>query len=42
MQSIATTTHDVENREINTAELDGVHSKWASGGGAGPGAEAAF
>jgi hypothetical protein len=42
MHSIATTTDDLENREINTAEIHGVHPKWAYGGGAGPRAEAAF
>jgi hypothetical protein len=41
MQSIATTTDDFENREINAAEIHGVHPKWAYGGGAGPGAEGA-
>jgi hypothetical protein len=36
MQSIATTTDDLENREINAAEIHGVHPKWAYGGGAVP------
>jgi hypothetical protein len=39
MQSIATTTDDLENRELNAAEISGVHTKWAYGGGAGPRAE---
>ena len=42
MQSIATTTDDLENREINAAEIHGVHAKWAYGGDAGPGAEGAL
>jgi hypothetical protein len=42
MQSIATTTDDLENREINAAEVHSIHPKWAYGGGAGPRAEAAF
>ena len=42
MRSIATTTDDLENREIDAAEIHGVHPKWAYGGGAGPGAEGAF
>jgi hypothetical protein len=42
MQSIATTTDDLENREINAAEINGVHPKWAYGGGAGAGVEGAF
>jgi len=42
MQSIATTTDDFENREINAAKIHGVHPKWAYRGGAGPGAEGAF
>jgi len=42
MQIIATITDDLENREINAAEIDGVHPKWAYGGGAGPGTEGAF
>jgi hypothetical protein len=42
MQNIATTTDDLENREINAAEIHGVHAKWAYGGGAGPGAEGAL
>ncbi len=29
MQSIATTTDDLKNREINAAEIHGVHPKWA-------------
>ena len=41
-QSIATTTDDVENREINAAEIHGVHPKWEYGGSAGPGTEGAF
>ena len=41
-QNIATTSDDLENREINAAEIHGVHPKWAYGGGAGPGAEGAF
>ncbi len=42
MRSIATTTDDLENREINTAEIHGVHPERAYGGGAGPGVEGAF
>jgi hypothetical protein len=42
MQSIATTTDDLENREIIAAEIHGVYLKRAHGGGAGPGAEGAF
>ncbi len=42
MQNIATTTDDLENREINAAEIHGVHAKRAYGGGAGPGAGGAF
>jgi hypothetical protein len=41
-QSIATTTDDPENREINAAEIHGVHPKWAYGGGTDPGTEGAF
>jgi len=41
MQNIATTTDDVEDREINAAEIHGFHPKWAHGGGAGSGAEGA-
>ena len=33
MQNIATTTDDLENREINAAEIHGVYPKWAYGGG---------
>jgi len=32
MQIIATTSDDVENREINQAEIHGVHPKWTYGG----------
>jgi len=42
MQSIATTTDDLENREINGGEIHGVHTKWAYGDGADPGTEGAF
>ena len=42
MQNIATTTDDREDREINAAEIHGVHPEWAYGGGAGSGAEEAF
>ena len=42
MQNIATTSDDLENREINAAEIHGVHPKWAYGGGAGAGTEGAF
>jgi len=42
MQSIATTTHDVEDREISAAEIHGVHPQWAYGGGARRGTEGAF
>ena len=41
-QSIATTTDDLENREINAAGIHGVHPKWAYGGGAGRGVEGSF
>jgi hypothetical protein len=41
MQTIATTTDDLENREISAAEIHGVYPKWAYGGGAGRGAEEA-
>ena len=36
MQSIATTTDDLENREINAAKIYGVHAEWAYGDDAGP------
>jgi len=42
MQNIATTGDDLENREINAAEIHGVHPKWAYGGGARSGAEVAI
>jgi hypothetical protein len=42
MQSIATTTDDLENREISAAEIHGLYLKWAYGGWADAGAEAAF
>jgi len=42
MQSIATITDDVEDREISAAEIHGVHPHWAHGGGARPGTEGAF
>jgi len=42
MQNIATTSDDVENREINQAEIHGVHPKLTYGGGARSGAEGAF
>jgi hypothetical protein len=42
MQSIATTTDDLENREISASEIHGIYPKWAYGGGAGRGAEGAF
>jgi len=42
MQNIATTSDDLENREINAAEIHCVHPKWAYGRGADPGAEGAF
>jgi hypothetical protein len=42
MQSIATITDDLENREISAAEIRGVYPKWAYGRGAGRGAEGAF
>ena len=42
MQNIATTTDDLENREISAAAVHGVHPKWAYGGGAGSGAVEAF
>jgi hypothetical protein len=32
MQNIATTSDDLENREIDAAEIHGVHPKWAYGG----------
>ena len=40
-QSIATTTHDLENREISAAEIHSIHLRWAYGGGAGHRAEEA-
>ena len=42
MHSITTITDDLENREINAAEIHGVHPKWAYGGSAGSGTEGAF
>jgi hypothetical protein len=42
MQSIATTTDDLKNREISAAEIHGVYAKWADGGGARSGAGGAF
>jgi len=42
MERIATTTDDLENREISAAEIHGVDPKWAYGGGAHPGTEGAF
>jgi hypothetical protein len=42
MQNIATTSDDLENREINEAEIHGVYPKWTYGGGARSGAEGAF
>ena len=39
MQNIATTSDDLEIRDINAAEIHGVHPKWAYGGGARAGAE---
>ena len=42
MHSITTITDDLENREINAAEIHVVHPKWAYGGSAGPGTEGAF
>jgi hypothetical protein len=42
MQSIATTTDDLQDRQISAAEIHGVYAKWAYGGGAGRGAEEAF
>ena len=42
MQRIATTTDDLENREISAAEIHGIDPKWAYGVGAGSGAEGAF
>ena len=42
MQSTATTTDDLENREIRAGEIHGVHAKWAYGGGACLGAEGAL
>jgi hypothetical protein len=41
MQSIATTTDDLEDREISAAEIHSVYPKWSHGGGAGHGAEGA-
>ena len=38
MQSIATTTDDLENREIRAAEIHGIHPDWAYGGGTRGGA----
>jgi hypothetical protein len=42
MQNFATISDDVENREINEAEIHGVHPKWTYGGGARSGAEGAL
>ena len=42
MQSIATTTDDLKNREISAGEIHSVHAKWAYGGNSGPGAEGAL
>jgi hypothetical protein len=42
MQNIATTSDDLENREINEAEIYGVQPKWTYGGGARSGTEEAF
>jgi hypothetical protein len=42
MQSIATTTEDLKDREINAGEIHGVHPKWAYGGGADSGTEGAL
>ena len=42
MQSIATTTDDLENRKINAAEIHRVDAEWAYGGNSGPGAEGAL
>jgi hypothetical protein len=42
MAEYLTTTDDLENREISTAEIHGIYPKWAYGGGAGRGAEEAF
>jgi hypothetical protein len=36
MQNIATTTDDLENREIDAAEIHRVHPKWAYGTGTKP------
>ncbi len=38
----ATTTDDLQDREISAAEIHGVHAKWADGGGASRGADGAF
>jgi hypothetical protein len=42
MRSIATTTDELENREISVAEIHRLYPKWAYGGGAGCRAEGAF
>jgi hypothetical protein len=42
MQNIATTSDDLENREINEAEIHGVHPKRTYGSGARSGSEGAF
>jgi hypothetical protein len=42
MQSIATTTDDLKDREINAEEIHGVHPKWGYGGAADPGTEVAL
>jgi hypothetical protein len=44
MQSITTRTEtdDLENREINAAEIHDVQPKWAYGGGTGRRTEGAF
>jgi hypothetical protein len=42
MQSIATTTDDLQNREIDASEIHGVYPQWAYGVGARSGAKGAL
>jgi hypothetical protein len=42
MESVATTTDNLENRKISAAEIDGVYTQWAYEGGTSRGPEGAF
>jgi hypothetical protein len=42
MESVATTTDNLENRKISAAEIDGVYPQWAYEGGTSRGPEGAF